>query len=388
MIKFFSGLSCLCCFILFSCKDNVVTPSLLVRDISIQENNDTQTINVVVSLSETSERDVKFHFSTMANTATKGKDYLDKQGDITIAAGSKTASFSLQVLGDTFVETEESFWISYTQPNGLNIPTPYSTVKITNDDADAISFVDGYNTPKVRKGYSLVWADEFDGSSLNLNNWGFDIGNSGWGNNELEYYQDGNKNVTVANGTLTITAKKEKVQSANYTSARIKTQGKKSFTFGRIDIRAKLMTGQGYWPALWMLGESISSMGWPACGEIDIMELVGSKPNVVVGTAHWGLPGNGSTYISKNYTLNGTDFSNEYHVFSIVWVKDQIQWYVDDQLYHTITKNNVNANVNYPFNSPHFFIFNVAVGGNWPGYPDANTVFPKSMVVDYVRVFQ
>ena len=101
MIKFFSGLSCLCCFILFSCKDNVVTPSLLVRDISIQENNDTQTINVVVSLSETSERDVKFHFSTMANTATKGKDYLDKQGDITIAAGSKTASFSLQVLGDT-----------------------------------------------------------------------------------------------------------------------------------------------------------------------------------------------------------------------------------------------------------------------------------------------
>ena len=386
MIKFFSGISFLCCFILFSCKDNVVTPSLLVRDITVQENNDSQTINVVVSLSETCERDVKFHFSTMANTATKGIDFLDKQGDITIAAGNKTASFSLQVLGDTIVETEESFWISYNQPNGLNIPTPYATVKITNDDADAISFVDGYNTPKVRKGYSLVWADEFDGNSLNLNNWGFDIGNSGWGNNELEYYQDGNKNVTVANGTLTITAKKEKVQSANYTSARIKTQGKKSFTFGRIDIRAKLMTGQGYWPALWMLGESISSIGWPACGEIDIMELVGSKPNVVLGTAHWGLPGNGSTYITRNYTLNGTDFSKEYHVFSIVWVKDQIQWYVDDQLYHTITKNDVN--VTYPFNSPHFFIFNVAVGGNLPGNPDVNTVFPKSMVVDYVRVFQ
>ena len=386
MIKFFSGISFLCCFILFSCKDNVVTPSLLVRDITVQENNDSQTINVVVSLSETCDRDVKFHFSTMANTATKGIDFLDKQGEITIAAGNKTASFSLQVLGDTIVETEESFWISYNQPNGLNIPTPYATVKITNDDADAISFVDGYNTPKVRKGYSLVWADEFDGNSLNLNNWGFDIGNSGWGNNELEYYQDGNKNVTVANGTLTITAKKEKVQSANYTSARIKTQGKKSFTFGRIDIRAKLMTGQGYWPALWMLGESISSIGWPACGEIDIMELVGSKPNVVLGTAHWGLPGNGSTYITRNYTLNGTDFSKEYHVFSIVWVKDQIQWYVDDQLYHTITKNDVN--VTYPFNSPHFFIFNVAVGGNLPGNPDVNTVFPKSMVVDYVRVFQ
>jgi beta-glucanase (GH16 family) len=135
-----------------------------------------------------------------------------------------------------------------------------------------------------------------------------------------------------------------------------------------------------------MLGESISSIGWPACGEIDIMELVGSKPNTVLGTAHWGLPGNGSTYITKNYALSGTDFSKEYHVFSIVWVKDQIQWYVDDQLYNTITKNDVN--VTYPFNSPHFFIFNVAVGGNLPGYPDANTVFPKSMVVDYVRVFQ
>ena len=358
----------------------------MVRDISILESNDTQVLNVTVSLSESCDRDVKFHFSTMANTATKGKDYIDNQGDITIGAGSKTATISIQILGDTLVETEESFWISYTQPNGLNIPTPFATVKITNDDADAISFVDGYNTPKVRKGYSLVWADEFDGNALNLNNWSFEIGNSGWGNNELQYYQDGNKNVTIANGTLTITAKKEKVQSANYTSARIKTQGKKSFTFGRIDIRAKLMTGQGYWPALWMLGESISSIGWPACGEIDIMELVGSTPNTVLGTAHWGLPGNGSTYITKNYALSGTDFSKEYHVFSIVWVKDQIQWYVDDNLYHTITKNDVN--VNYPFNSPHFFIFNVAVGGNLPGNPDGTTVFPQSMYVDYVRVFQ
>lgn len=386
MIKLLSRLSLILCIIFSSCKDNVVTPSLLVRDVSILESNDTQVLNVTVSLSESCDRDVKFHFSTMANTATKGKDYIDNQGDITIGAGSKTATISIQILGDTLVETEESFWISYTQPNGLNIPTPFATVKITNDDADAISFVDGYNTPKVRKGYSLVWADEFDGNTLNLNNWSFELGNSGWGNNELQYYQDGNKNVTIANGTLTITAKKEKVQSANYTSARIKTQGKKSFTFGRIDIRAKLMTGQGYWPALWMLGESISSIGWPACGEIDIMELVGSKPNTVLGTAHWGLPGNGSTYITKNYALSGTDYSKEYHVFSIVWVKDQIQWYVDDNLYHTITKNDVN--VNYPFNAPHFFIFNVAVGGNLPGNPDGTTVFPKSMVVDYVRVFQ
>jgi len=386
MIKSLSSFLLIFCIVFSSCKENLITPSLLVRDISTQEGNDTQTINVIVSLSETCDRDVKFHYSTMANTATKGIDYIEQQGDITISAGSKSATFSLKILGDTIVETEESFWISYTQPNGLNIPTPYSTVKITNDDTDAISFIDGYNTPKVRKGYSLVWADEFEGSSLNLNDWSYEIGNSGWGNNELQYYQSGNKNVTVSNGKLTITAKKESINGANYTSARIKTQGKKSFTFGRIDIRAKLMTGQGYWPALWMLGESISSVGWPACGEIDIMELVGHKPSTVVGTAHWGLPGKNSTYISRNYTLSGTDFSKEFHVFSIVWVKDQIQWFVDDELYSTITKNDVN--VNYPFNDPHFFIFNIAIGGNWPGSPDANTVFPKSMVVDFVRVFQ
>ncbi len=386
MIKSLSSFLLIFCIVFSSCKENLITPSLLVRDISTQEGNDTQTINVIVSLSETCDRDVKFHYSTMANTATKGVDYIEQQGDITISTGSKSATFSLKILGDTIVETEESFWISYTQPNGLNIPTPYSTVKITNDDTDAISFIDGYNTPKVRKGYSLVWADEFEGSTLNLNDWSYEIGNSGWGNNELQYYQSGNKNVTVSNGKLTITAKKESINGANYTSARIKTQGKKSFTFGRIDIRAKLMTGQGYWPALWMLGESISSVGWPACGEIDIMELVGHKPSTVVGTAHWGLPGKNSTYISRNYTLSGTDFSKEFHVFSIVWVKDQIQWFVDDQLFSTITKNDVN--VNYPFNDPHFFIFNIAIGGNWPGSPDANTVFPKSMVVDFVRVFQ
>ncbi len=386
MIKSLSSFLLIFCIVFSSCKENLITPSLLVRDISTQEGNDTQTINVIVSLSETCDRDVKFHYSTMANTATKGVDYIEQQGDITISAGSKSATFSLKILGDTIVETEESFWISFTQPNGLNIPTPYSTVKITNDDTDAISFIDGYNTPKVRKGYSLVWADEFEGSTLNLNDWSYEIGNSGWGNNELQYYQSGNKNVTVSNGKLTITAKKESINGANYTSARIKTQGKKSFTFGRIDIRAKLMTGQGYWPALWMLGESISSVGWPACGEIDIMELVGHKPSTVVGTAHWGLPGKNSTYISRNYTLSGTDFSKEFHVFSIVWVKDQIQWFVDDQLFSTITKNDVN--VNYPFNDPHFFIFNIAIGGNWPGSPDANTVFPKSMVVDFVRVFQ
>lgn len=386
MIKSLSSFLLIFCIVFSSCKENLITPSLLVRDISTQEGNDTQTINVIVSLSETCDRDVKFHYSTMANTATKGVDYIEQQGDITISTGSKSATFSLKILGDTIVETEESFWISYTQPNGLNIPTPYSTVKITNDDTDAISFIDGYNTPKVRKGYSLVWADEFEGTSLNLNDWSYEIGNSGWGNNELQYYQSGNKNVTVSNGKLTITAKKESINGANYTSARIKTQGKKSFTFGRIDIRAKLMTGQGYWPALWMLGESISSVGWPACGEIDIMELVGHKPSTVVGTAHWGLPGKNSTYISRNYTLSGTDFSKEFHVFSIVWVKDQIQWFVDDQLFSTITKNDVN--VNYPFNDPHFFIFNIAIGGNWPGSPDANTVFPKSMVVDFVRVFQ
>ena len=159
------------------------------------------------------------------------------------------------------------------------------------------------------------------------------------------------------------------------------------FKFGRIDIRAKLPVGKGMWPALWMLGTNISSVGWPACGEIDNMELIGTKPSTVYGTLHWSNAGGSHASKGSDFELPSGDFSNQFHVFSIVWAENNIQWYVDDQKYLDISISDVGAG-NYPFNMSQFFIFNVAVGGNWPGSPDNTTEFPQRMFVDYIRVFQ
>jgi beta-glucanase (GH16 family) len=165
------------------------------------------------------------------------------------------------------------------------------------------------------------------------------------------------------------------------------TKNKKVFTYGRIDVRAKIPTAKGMWPALWMLGNNIDQLGWPACGEMDIMELVGTEPNRVHGTLHWGATPTLHSSKEAGYSLATGTFDQQFHVYSMVWVKDQVQIYIDDILYNTITTSNT-AGSAYPFNSDFFFIFNVAVGGTWPGPPDATTVFPQRMVVDYVRVFQ
>jgi beta-glucanase (GH16 family) len=250
-----------------------------------------------------------------------------------------------------------------------------------------VTLADGYTTPTEYAGYNLVWADEFNGNALNLNDWTHEIGtgNWGWGNNELQYYTDGTNNLDVSGGKLTITAKSESQGSSNYTSARIKTQGKKEFQYGRIDIRARLPRGQGIWPALWMLGSNISSVGWPNCGEIDIMELVGHQPNRVHGTVHFGTS-TPSTQRTSSYSLGTAEFGDEFHVFTLIWEQNKMEWYVDDKKYHTVTSSGTGGI--YPFNDKFFFIFNVAVGGQWPGSPDATTVFPQQMEVDYIRVFQ
>ena len=194
----------------------------------------------------------------------------------------------------------------------------------------------GYSTPQHYLEMNLVWQDEFDHDNLNLTDWKHETGGSGWGNNELQYYQE--KNAAVRDGYLIITAKKENEGGRNYTSSRIITKGKKEFQYGRIDIRALLPKGQGIWPALWMLGNNISSVNWPACGEIDIMEMVGGagKENTVHGTAHWENEGN-HIYKGGNLALEGNKiFADEFHVFSIVWTSISITWYIDDVQYYTL----------------------------------------------------
>jgi hypothetical protein len=246
--------------------------------------------------------------------------------------------------------------------------------------------ITGYSTPLSYPNYTLVWNDEFDGSSLS-NDWGYDIGtgNWGWGNNELEYYRT--ENAVVDSGVLTITAKKENFSGQQYTSSRIKTQGIKSFKYGRVDIRAALPYGKGIWPALWMLGDNINTVSWPDCGEIDIMELIGGgsyNNRTVHGTIHWDDNGSHASYGGNNSLSNGI-FAEEFHVFSILWTSTSIKWLRDDIQYHQADISPAQLS---EFQQNFFFIFNVAVGGNWPGSPDASTIFPQKMYIDYVRVFQ
>ncbi len=253
---------------------------------------------------------------------------------------------------------------------------------------EEVSIEDGYITPLEYDGYSLIWNDEFNGNTINTNNWTFEIGNGcpnlcGWGNNELQYYRQ--ENAWVDGETLVIEARNENYMGSTYTSARMKTQGKQSFQYGRIDIRALLPKGQGIWPALWMLGENISTISWPACGEIDIMEMIGGsgRENETHGTVHWDNEGH--NYIGGSYTPQSGTFADEYHVFTIIWDENSIKWLVNDTQFYEI---DITPEHMSEFHQNHFFIFNIAVGGNWPGDPDQTTIFPQQMKVDYIRVFQ
>lgn len=244
----------------------------------------------------------------------------------------------------------------------------------------------GFTSPISYNGYNLVWHDEFNGATL-TNDWTYDLGtgSGGWGNNELQYYT--NQNAVVSGGVLQITAKQEAMGGQNYSSSRIKTQGLQTWKYGRIDIRAALPKGQGLWPALWMLGENITAVGWPACGEIDIMELIGgagTNDKTIYGTAHWNNNGSHAQF-GDSYTLNSGTFSDEFHVFSISWNQNSITWLMDNMVYNTMAITPAELN---EFQEKFFLIFNVAVGGNWPGNPDGTTVLPQTMYVDYVRVFQ
>ncbi|MDN3202634.1 glycoside hydrolase family 16 protein [Algoriphagus sediminis] len=261
---------------------------------------------------------------------------------------------------------------------------------IMNNERMGLDPNTGYETPDSYPDYELVWRDEFDGTALS-DDWTYEIGDGcpglcGWGNDELQFYKE--ENTKVEDGFLTITAKPESAGTRTYTSSRLITKGKQFFTYGRIDIRAVMPKGQGLWPALWMLGENIDEIGWPNCGEIDIMEMVGGSTNnndgTVHGTVHWDSNGNYANYGGSTELEYGT-LSDEPHVYSIIWDEREIRWLLDDVEYHVI---DITPGDLEEFHKPHFFIMNVAVGGRWPGNPDGSTIFPQEMRVDYIRVFQ
>ncbi|ARK12005.1 glycoside hydrolase family 16 protein [Fibrella sp. ES10-3-2-2] len=243
-------------------------------------------------------------------------------------------------------------------------------------------------TPSKRK---LVWADEFDKAGLpDSKKWGYDVGGNGWGNNELQYYtKERKENARVENGNLIIEAHKEAFQGRNYTSARLLTQHTTKWTYGRIEVKAKIPGGVGTWPAIWMLGENISSAGWPLCGEIDIMEHVGYDEGVFHGTLHTSAYNHnkGTQKEGKTTIANAT---SAFHVYAIDWTSDQIDFYIDDQKYYTVKAQEVGTTQQqWPFRQPFFLILNLAVGGNWGGKMGVDeAIWPRRMEVDYVRIYQ
>ena len=243
------------------------------------------------------------------------------------------------------------------------------------------------------EGYSLVWADEFNSPEIETANWVYELGDgtdyglpAGWGNAEKQLYQNSSENsfIEEVDGVSALVIVADEISDGIYHSAKLTTQGLQSFRYGRVEARMKLPTAQGMWPAFWMLGDNITEVDWPGCGEIDIMELVGSSPNTIHGSAHYATAENKHFGDTESKDLAAGAFDDEYHTFSINWTPESIAYSLDGAIYNSIAIEDDMKE----FQRSFYIILNVAVGGNWPGHPDASTSFPQKMYVDYVRVYE
>ncbi len=245
--------------------------------------------------------------------------------------------------------------------------------------------------------WTLVWEDDFEGEAgnrIDAEKWTCEVGGEGWGNNEWQFYTNRPENVSLnGESQLVITAQEAPDDfrgrcwngECKYTSARCITMDKFAFTYGRAEALIKVPFGQGIWPAFWMLGANIEEVNWPRSGELDIMEYIGKEPKTVYGTVH-GPGYSGANGISGNIELEA-DIADDFHVFAVEWEPQEIRWYMDDVLFHTVTPDDLRGN-EWVFDHDFFLLLNLAVGGHWPGYPDETTIFPQQLLVDYVRVYQ
>ena len=299
----------------------------------------------------------------------------DGTGVVNFTVSANNAKeYKMSVDGEILKSTTGSFTYTFKQ-SGTNNHTVYVFAYNGDKFISGTTIVTVYVIPKA------VFFDEFsvDGAP-DSSKWGYDLGNNnGWGNNEAQYYTNRTQNAVVSNGTLKINLIKEAYQGYNYTSARLLSKGKYSMKYGKVEIRAKIPSGGGTWPALWMLGDNIDSVGWPACGEIDVMEHVGNQLNKIYGTLHYTGRSGGNADGASVMISNAT---TEFHIYSMEWNESTIKIYVDNQLFFTY-----NNNPNSPFNQNFFFIMNVAMGGNFGGTIDPN-VTNATMEVDYIRVYQ
>jgi hypothetical protein len=363
-------------------------PLISITNVQLaRDNSATTTFHFAVNVDKSSTNEIKVDYTTSDGTA-NSNDYTKRSGTLVIPANQTTAEIDIEVKGDSLRESFLTFYVQLSNSVNAKISGSGKGMGTIICDGTYLPVNDsGYVAPTIYPGLSLKWSDEFNGPAIDNNNWSYDIGGGGWGNSELEYYTNSSKNSFITNGGfLVLEARQEAMGANNYTSARMVTLGKQQFKYGRIDVRAILPKGPGLWPAIWMLGSDISFTPWPACGEIDMMELLGQQPYKIYGTMHFADATGKHGQLGGNYIMASGDFSQKFHVFSIQWDSAKIEWYVDGIKYFTGNISDVTGN--NPFDKPFFFILNLAVGGNWPGNPDNTTIFPQRMIVDYVRVYQ
>ncbi len=269
-----------------------------------------------------------------------------------------------------------SLVIAQDEPETTATPLPSTDIELPLTSAD------------LPAGWTLVWNDEFTDPAINRRNWGFATGGNGFGNSERQHYTDRPENAYIEAGNLVIEARAERYRGNDYTSAKLQTLVLADWLYGRIDIRAQMPSGQGIWPAFWMLPSRGMYGNWPNGGEIDIMELLGHEPETVYGTLHYA-DASGHQLSGTSYTLDEGTFADAFHTFTLIWEPESIRWYVDGRLYQEQTEwSTTIADYPAPFDQNFYLILNLAVGGNWPGYPDATTEFPQRLLIDYVRVYQ
>ena len=253
------------------------------------------------------------------------------------------------------------------------------TISLISCDQDESQDVTNFN--------NLVLEEDFENGGIDTSIWTFEIGTgqNGWGNNELQYYTDRHENAKVEDGKLIITAREESFEGSSYTSARLITKEKFEVQFGRIEARMKMPWGRGIWPAFWMLGNNIDEVSWPQTGEIDIMEYRGQDPTIVHGSVH-GPGYSAGNAITKSFNLQNDRLDTGFHTYGIEWGKNYINFYIDDSLYNRITPDDITGE--WVFNKPFFMLVNMAVGGTFVGSPSEDTVFPQTLEVDYIKVFE
>ncbi len=310
----------------------------------------------------------------------------DSSSSVIPAESSAESSSSVILSGDS---RDDSAGSSTKSSDSRNSSSRAAGQSSSSSETVSSSSSETTSSSSAEPAAQYLWNDEFDGESIDPTKWTFDIGTgaSGWGNNEWEYYTDRKENAYVKDGVLHIRAQKEDYEGQKYTSARMLTKGKFSFKYGTVEARIALPTGKGIWPAFWMLGQNIDEVSWPACGEIDIIEAVNTE-NKIYGTNHWANGAEHATYGNNTGDYRNQKFEldiTQFHTYKFTWDEKYIRMFVDDFMYHEILIEN-NEGDTEEFHKPFFFLLNVAVAGNWPGFEVDDSQFPNEMLVDYIRV--